>query len=194
MTKFLLHILLLIGLLLVPAVGWADFQAGKEAYYRGDYETALGEWQPLAEQGDAQAQNGLGVLYQDGKGVPQDFQEALRWYRLAATQEYAKAQFNLGNVYVEGKGGPQDYTEAMKWYRLAADQGHAGGQINLGLMFFKGQGVAQNYVHAYMWATLAAEQGVYQAVGGLESLEKIVTPAQIAEAQRLAREWKAKGK
>jgi len=90
-------------------------------------------------------------------------------------------------MYKKGKGVPQDFAEAMKWYRLAADQGNASAQNNLGRMFFQGQGVLRNYVRAYMWASLAAAQG-------LEIMEKEMTPAQLVEAQRLAREWKAKGK
>ncbi len=97
-------------------------------------------------------------------------------------------------MYAKGQGVPQDYTEAVKWYRLAVEQGDAVAQANLGLMYAKGQGVAQNDIQAYMWETLAAAQGNENASKGLEILEKQMTPDQIAEAQRLAREWKPKGK
>jgi len=97
-------------------------------------------------------------------------------------------------MYAKGQGVPQDYTEAVKWYRLAAEQGDAVAQSILGLKYAKGQGVAQNYIQAYMWETLAAAQGNENAAKGLEILEKKMTPVQVAEAQRLAREWKAKGK
>ncbi len=96
-------------------------------------------------------------------------------------------------MYGEGKGVPQDYAEAMKWYRLAAEQGDADAQYNLGGMYFSGHGVARNHIQAYMWVTLAAAQGNKNAVIGLEILEKKMTSSQIAEAQRLAREWRAKG-
>src|SRR4030095_1164368 len=86
-----------------------------------------------ATQGDAVAQNNLGSMYVEGKGVPQDYTEALKWYRLAAAQGYAEAQFNLGVMYLGGEGVPQDYAEALKWYRLAAAQGEAKAQFNLGL-------------------------------------------------------------
>ena len=85
-----------------------------------------------AEAGDAEAQFNLGVLYNNGDGVPQDDAEAVRWYRLAADQGYADAQYNLGVMYATGEGVPQDDAEALRWYRLAADQGHAGAQHNLG--------------------------------------------------------------
>ena len=84
-------------------VSWsADFQKGLTAYERGDYATALREWTPLAEQGVADAQYNLGVMYGNGKGVPKDYETAVKWYRLAAKQGNASAQFNLGVMY--GKG------------------------------------------------------------------------------------------
>ena len=172
----------------------AGFQEGVDAYERGDYETALKKFLPLAEQGHGGAQNYLGELYAEGKGVPQDYTEAMKWYRLAADQGDAWAQSNLGVMYHQGHGVPQDYTGAVKWYRLVAEQGDAVAQFNLGLMYAKGQGVAQNYIQAYMWETLAAAQGNENAAKGLEILGKKMSPDQIAEAQRLAREWKAKGK
>ena len=73
-----------------------------------------------AEQGDADAQYNLGVMYGDGEGVPQDDKEAVRWYRLAAEQGNSDAQNNLGLMYEEGEGVPQDYSQAHIWYNLAA--------------------------------------------------------------------------
>ena len=102
-----------------------DFQKGLAAAQAGDFATALKEWKPLAEAGDAVAQFNLGVMYDIGDGVPQDYAEAVKWYRLAAEQGYVAAQYNLGTMYDNGKGVPQDYAEAVKWYRLAAEQGDA---------------------------------------------------------------------
>jgi uncharacterized protein len=81
-----------------------------------------------AEKGDAKAQFVLGLKYDTGKGVPQDYAEAAKWYRKAAEQGYAEAQFNLGTMYDEGRGVHQDYAEAAKWYRKAKDQGVASAQ------------------------------------------------------------------
>jgi TPR repeat protein len=81
-----------------------------------------------AEKGDAKAQFVLGLKYENGKGVPQDYAEAAKWYRKAAEQGYAEAQFNLGAMYDEGRGVHQDYAEAAKWYRKAKDQGVASAQ------------------------------------------------------------------
>ena len=78
-----------------------------------------------AGKGDAKAQFNLGLKYDTGEGVPQNYTEAAKWYRKAAEQGYAEAQFNLGTLYDEGRGVPQDYAEAAKWYRKAKDQGVA---------------------------------------------------------------------
>ena len=101
----------------------ADFQKGLTAYKRGDYATALREWTPLAEQGDAAAQFNLGVMYEKGQGVPQDDKTAVKWYRLAAEQGNASAQNNLGAMYNNGNGVPQDYVYAHMWYNIAASSG-----------------------------------------------------------------------
>ncbi len=94
-----------------------------EAMERGDYATALNISLPLAEQGDADAQNKLGVLYDDGLGVPQDYAEAMKWYLKAAEQGQAKAQNNLGLMYKEGQGVSQDFVQAYMWLDLAAKKG-----------------------------------------------------------------------
>ena len=87
---------------------------------RGDYATALREWRPLAEQGNAEAQYNLGNMYRKGLGVPQDYGEAVQWYRKAAERENAKAQLFLGNMYFFGQGVSKDYVQAYMWYILAA--------------------------------------------------------------------------
>ncbi|MFQ5623290.1 MAG: tetratricopeptide repeat protein, partial [Paracoccaceae bacterium] len=97
-----------------------DFDRGKAAFEAGDYAAALTEWRPLAEKGDAWAQNGLGVLYANGFGVAQDFAQALEWYRKAAAQGHARAQTSIGFMYAEGQGVAQDFAQALEWYRKAA--------------------------------------------------------------------------
>ncbi len=186
--------LLAVVVVLVAAPAWADFEAGAEAYVRGDYTIALKEWRPLAEQGNATAQSILGLLYENGQGVPRDYAEAMRWYRLAAEQGDAGAQTSLGVMYYRGTGVPQDDAEAIRWFRRAAEQGDADGQAKMGAMYAKGQGVPQNDVRAHMWWSLAAAQGHEPARKVRNKLAKRMTPAQLDEAQRLAREWKLTGK
>ena len=102
----------------------ADFYDGVAAYKAGDYKTAFNEFKPLAEQGDADVQFILGVMYKNGQGVLQDDKEAVKWYTKAAEQGVAAAQFNLGVMYDTGEGVLQDDKEAVKWYTKAAEQGY----------------------------------------------------------------------
>jgi hypothetical protein len=188
---------LVLALALSAPVLAADLQAGFDAYARGDYKTALKEWRLLAEQGDPDAQYYLGRMYDRRIGVPQDYAEAIKWYRLAAEQDDAGAQFSLGVMYEKGSGIPQDYAEAAKWYRLAAEQGHAYGQATVASMYAKGRGVIQNYVLAHMWFDLAAARmppGEERelAVGNRDKIEKRMRLEQVAEAQRLAKQWQPK--
>ncbi len=146
-----------------------------------------------AEQGYVEAQCNLGVMYGQGEGVSKNYQEALRWYQKAAAQGHARAKYNLGLMYHNGEGVPQDYAEAAKWYSKSADQGHANAQYDLGVMYYFGVGVPKDYVLAYMWANLAATNcsGKVRklSVELLNDVGVSMTREQIAEAQRLAREW-----
>ncbi len=190
-------IIFVLALALSAPVSAADLQAGFEAADRGDYATALKEWRPLAEQGDADAQYKLAIMYKNGQGVTQDYAEAVKWYRRAAAQGHAPAQNNFGLMYDQGRGVPQNFTEAVKWYRRAAAQGYANAQKNLGAMYQHGRGVTQDYIQAHKWYNIAASrlppgEDHNRAVHNRDIVEGTMTPAQIAEAQRLAREWKPK--
>ena len=150
---------LAIALFVLPAVSASgqDFDKGLTAAQSGDYATALREWTPLAEQGNAAAQTNLGVMYDNGQGVPQDYAAAVRWYRLAAEQGYAAAQSNLGTMYSFGTGVLQDYVRAHMWYNIAGSSG--GNEI---------------------------------ASKNRDIAAKKMSPSQIAEAQKLARDCVAK--
>ena len=95
-------------------------------------------------------------------------------------------------IYARGRGVEHDDLEAVKWYRLAADQGFAAAQSNLGFMYAFGRGVPQDVVQAYMWLNLSAAQGYDVAIKNRDIVAGHMTPAQIAEAQKLARDWKSK--
>ncbi len=123
--------------------------------------TALREWRPLAEQGNANAQFFLGFMYANGLGVSQDYAEALQWYRKADEQGYAKAQNNLGLMYGKGQGVPQDDAQAHMWYNLAASTSPPGKDRD-------------------------------RAVKNRDIVAKRMTPAQISEAEKRAREWRPK--
>ena len=172
---------------------------GAAAYGRGDYTTALRLFRRLADQGDAGAQFSLGAMHFEGTGVPQDYAAAMKWYRKAADQGDAGAQFNVARMYENGQGVPQDFATAVTWYREAAEQGLADAQINLGTMYFEGMGVPQDYVRAHMLFNIAAARAPAwdtktrdTAVKNRNLVAAKMTPAQIAEAQKLTREWKPK--
>ena len=155
-----------------------------------NYAEAAKWFRLAASQGVADAQNDLSTLYRQGQGVPQNYAEAAKWAYLAASQGHPNAQSNLGAMYNGGIGVPQNYTEAAKWYRLAANQGTTAAQFNLALMYYNGLGVPQNYVLSYMWLSLSAAQGNQRAVENRDLIVQIMTPSQIAEAQKLAAEWR----
>ena len=165
-----------------------------------DYAEAVSWYRKAAEQGNAFAQFDLGLLYEKGRGGgAQNYAEAVLWYRKAADHGNAFAQFHLGLSYASGRGVTQDYAEAVSWYRKAAEQGNAFAQLNLGFQYASGSGVAREYVPAYMWFNLAvlrfdASDREYRdkAMEERDQLAAKMTPAQIAEAQKLAREWKPK--
>ena len=164
-------------------------------YYYGqgvpqNYKEAVKWFTMSAEQGDAEAQNELGMMYYHGQGVPQDYKEAIKWYTKAAKQGLAVAQFKLSLKYYLGEGVPQNYKEAAKWCSRAAEQGYADAQNNIGVMYQRGEGVPQDYVQAYKWYNLASAQEAENAKESRDILRNRMTPAQIAEAQRLSRQFR----
>ena len=118
----------------------------------------------------------------NGEGVPLGF-------RIAGGQGYASAQYNLGVAYADGIGVQEDDAEAVRFFRLPAEQGHARAQSNLGLKYSLGDGIPEDQVYAYMWLDLAATQGNERARGGRDLVVQQMTREQIAEAQKLSREW-----
>jgi uncharacterized protein len=170
-------------------------EAGIAAYEHGDFAAALRLFQPLAEHGDASAQSNLGVMYEQGRGVVQNYREAMRWFRLAALQGDASAQSNLGVMYYKGQGIAQDYREAMKWYRLAAEQRNLEAQFNLGVMYEEGRGVAQDRVRAHMWFNLAAaissDGNAELAAKNRDIMTKSLTREELFRAQEMAHQCEA---
>lgn len=137
----------------------------KEAYNTGLYDRALELFREISD--DKEAQNYMGYMYREGRGVKQDYAEAAGWYRKSAEQGYAYAQFNLGYMYEQGLGVNQDYAEAAGWYRKSAEQGDADAQYNLGEMYCDGRGVKKDYAEAAKWYRKSAEQGDADAQNNL---------------------------
>ena len=128
-------------------------------------------------------------MYDNGKGVGQDYKEAVKLYRLSAKQGNAFGLHSLGAMYSKGTGVIQNDKEAVKYFKLAAEKGFLHSQYNLGLKYFHGQGVAQDKVLAHMWWNIAASEGYESAKKDKDKLIKEMTASQIEEAERLAREW-----
>ncbi len=120
--------------------------------------TGVADLLPLAQKGNLDAQNRLGVLYVSGKGVPKDIPEGIKWLRSAADKGQHAAQLNMGMLYQEGVGVAKDYAEAAKWFQLSAAQNDAGAENGLGFLYEHGLGVVQNYADALTWYRKAAEQ------------------------------------
>ena len=162
-----------------------------------DYAAAMKWYRKAANQGLAVAQANLGLMYDLGQGVPQDYAAAVKWYLRAAKQGNTYAQVYLGAMYDLGHGVPQNSAEAANWYRKAAERGNAYAQADLGAMYENGQGVSHDYVQAYKWYDLAAK-GLFsadtenrdKAINSRDQVAAKMTPAQIAEAQKLVRKWK----
>jgi TPR repeat protein len=146
-----------------------------------------------ADQGLPEAQYDLGMCYANGDGVERNAVEAAVWYRRAADQGLPEAESEMGNCYLEGNGVPKDIPAGVRWVRQAAEQGFGPAQNTLGLCYTKGRGVTKDNVEAYKWFNLAAAKGgelADDAKVNLAMVERSLTPEQIAEGQRLAREFK----
>ncbi|MFO1378473.1 MAG: tetratricopeptide repeat protein [Steroidobacteraceae bacterium] len=185
---------------LVLTLSLADFAFADQtadafaAYKRRDYAAAVRLCRPAAEKGSKWCQTMLAASFSQGVGVPQNHAEALKWYRMAAAQGDAAAQNSVAGMYAEGKGTRQDYAEALKWYQRAADQGHPAAQNSLGGLYASGKGVPQDFVQAHKWYSLAAASDAEDKdretfMKNRNTLAAKMTPAQMADARKLAREW-----
>ncbi len=170
---------------------------GEAAWSRGDYVTALQLLQPLADQGAARAQAILGIMYDNGQGVPRDDLAAVAWFRKAADQGYAHAEYDLGLKYSEGRGVARDDDSALLWFQKAADHGDPEAMFRLGDAFEFGKGTPIDYVRGYAWyeraiVSFPASWTVSRdrAVASRNAITGKMTAAQLQDAQTLAREWR----
>jgi hypothetical protein len=145
-------------------------------------------YRKAAAQGSSSAASNLGVLYYNGDGMPRDNAEAATWFSSAATRGNVTAQYCLGRLYYRGEGVPQDYAKAAAWFEKAARQGNAPAQVFLSSMYATGQGVSGSTPMAYMWINLASASEP-EARRSREQIEKMISPEEIAEGQKLTRDW-----
>ena len=177
------------ALLLVTVAFAGDHQKGLEAFNNTDYETALAEWQPLAEAGSAEAQFGLGMMYGNGFGVMMDDALAIKWYGLAAEQGHGQAMCNLAVMHQNGWGVPQDENEALRLFGLAAKAGVAEAMVALGRYYSLDFSDDYDPVTAYQWFSLAALLDDYNAAGMRESLAVQMSEEQVAEGNARVEAW-----
>ncbi len=182
MARFLGVVVLALATSASPAR--ADFQAGAEAYARGDYQTAIDEWLPYAANGDPRALFNLGQMYRLGIGADTDLVKAEQYYRRAAGLGHVGAQANLGSVLYDRK--PPQGKEAVTFWRQAARGGDAKAQFLVGVQYFNGDFVTRDYVQAHAWLSLAAKAGVREAADALATVKTHMEPAAIDEATKLA--------
>ncbi|MHC4308020.1 MAG: AAA family ATPase [Planctomycetota bacterium] len=147
------------------------YTKGSSFYGQEEYKEAAVWYRKAAEQGHAQAQSNLGIMYSQGQGVEKDYNEAVKWCRKAADQGNEQAQGMLGVMYSKGQGVEQDYKKAVNWYRKAAEQGNGQAQAILGVMYSHGQGVERDTEEAVKWYKKASEQGIGYAKEALKRLE-----------------------
>lgn len=164
----------MVGLALAGAmlstVAGADVKAGVDAWARGDWATAVREWQQPAAAGDADAQFNLGQAYKLGRGVPMDMAQAERWYALAAQQGHVQAENNYGLIlFQNGKRA-----DAVKWLEKSSQRGEARSQFVLGTMLFNGDAVPKDWRRAYALMTRASSAGLPQAASTLAEMDRYV--------------------
>ena len=153
---------------------------------------AVGETLKRAQAGDPNAQNELGLLYSEGRGLPQNYLEAKAWFKKAADQGHAGAQVNLGTLYSLGRGAPYSDYMALFWFQKAADQRNALAFAKLGMMYERGRAVPQNVIEAHMWYNLSVAYGEKRAAESRDAVAAQMTRGQIAEAEDRAKKWTPK--
>jgi TPR repeat protein len=166
--------------------GAGDFERGVDAAAVGDYETAFALWQPLAEAGHVDAQFNLGLMYDNGAGVPRDLRIAAAWYSRAAEAGDRAAQSYLGEMYARGEGVGQSFEKAVAWYEKAAYKGDTRAQYNLGILYASGKGVPLDDVYAFAWLSVA-EAGGQSTNGVLDIMASSMSPERKSQADALAK-------
>jgi len=183
---------------MAPAAIADQFDNGMAAARAHDYATAVQIWRPLASEGSSEAQNAMGVMYDNGFGVVQDHAAAATWFQRSADQGNSSGEFNIALAYDYGRGVTKSPTMAAFWYRRAADQGVPGAQLALGVMYASGGALPKDGMQAYLWLTLAANRFAPKTTEHETALKfrgqvaVTLSTEQVAEAERLADEWQPK--
>ena len=183
----------LVFVFVTPSLADSDECKGNYGERREIYEELLLSCERLAQNGDVESQTILGMLYEEGsKNRFPNYHKAAMWFRKAAEQGDSNAQWWLGQLYMRGVGVLQDFAAARQLFKQSAEQDKSFAKWDLGKMYRDGMGVSKDYVLAHMWLNLTAADGYRVAAAERDALAKLMTPTQIAEAQRLAKAWKPK--
>ena len=146
-----------------------QYQKGVEAFSQGDYYSAANIWLVEAYEGSHEAQFNLGVMYLEGKGVPQDREEGIFWFTRAAQAGHIEAQYNLGHLYFENQENPELLEIGVGWWKQAAQQGFAIAQYNYGRALYYGLGENKDLKASKYWMELSAQSGVALAIQFIEA-------------------------
>lgn len=185
MARRFAAVLLVLATALAGAGARADYRAAENALAAGDFTRAAAELAPLAARGDGRALNLLGVLHQNGWGVPQDATLAAAFYRRAADLGFTRALHNLGRLYRSGLGVAADASEAARLWKVAGRQGYVPSQAALGALYHAGDGVPQDMFRAYFWWSLAARRMDLESVRAREDIIYTLSAHQKTVADRL---------
>ncbi len=178
------------GSLLVAVPATADVKAGVDAWAKGDFPRAVGEWRPLAIAGDADAQFNLAQAYKLGRGVPLDPALAESWFRKAAMQGHQQAEDNYGlALFQAGKK-----TDALPWLEKSVARGEPRTQLVLGTMLFNGDGIPRDFPRAYALMTRASASGLQSASQTLAQMDQYISPADREKGTALAQQYALQAK
>ncbi len=184
---------LLCALVILIAAQFAvagDLTSAEQAYKKKDYTTALKEFTPAAQHGDAIAQLYLGKMYMLGQGVGANRDQAIKWFKASGNQGNADAQFFLGTIYLLPH---KDILQGLMWMRLSAEQGNQDAQLLLGETYMQDlKELPHDPVQADKWLRLAAKDNLPFYQLQLETAERQMNAAQIAKGKELAAAWKPK--
>lgn len=179
MRSFVRTALVAVFLLSFSTVFGASVEEGLAAYAQGDYETAMANCQPLAEEGNVEAMFCVGQMYANGFGVAMDDAQALKWYGLAAGEGHPEALYRLALMHANGWGVAMNDVPAAGFYRLAAGFGYMPAQSAMGFCYKHGNGVEKDLVKAYMWFDVAAHNGDMSASAERDKVGDRLTPEQV---------------
>lgn len=182
-----------LAVVVVPAMAEdTQFLRGQIDAHDGNHVGAMEAWMPLAQEGHAKAQYGVGSLYAEGLGVPVDMSEALVWWRRAAEQGHDRAQFNIAAMYKAGLGTPRDEVTAFSWMQRAAELGNRDAQARLSKFYAEGCGVERDPKSAFVWFEIARLGGRIFAASKRDGLLAALNQQDREDAVLRAAEWRVK--